>query len=126
MSYEPIEEKRVYIRAEWVADTVWDTVVVWEDFAKRSTGLQLVRAADSIGANIAEAGGRFHPNDVKNFLLYSRGSLRETKFFLRRALKRRLISLEQFQQFDMELENLSKELNGQIRHQKDRAKNQQG
>ncbi|HEY0073091.1 MAG TPA: four helix bundle protein [Abditibacteriaceae bacterium] len=124
MSYEPIEEKRVYLRAEQVADEIWEIVMTWEEFARRNVGGQLVRAADSIGANIAEAGGRFHPNDVKNFLYHSRGSLRETKFFLRRALQRHLIATEVFQRLNDELENLSKELNGQIRHQKERARQQ--
>jgi four helix bundle protein len=124
MSYEPIEEKRVYLRAEQVADEIWEIVVSWEEFARRNVGGQLVRAADSIGANIAEAGGRFHPNDVKNFLYHSRGSLRETKFFLRRALQRHLIATEVFQRLNDELENLSKDLNGQIRHQKERAQQQ--
>jgi four helix bundle protein len=124
MSYEPIEEKRVYLRAEQVADEVWEIVMSWEEFARRNVGGQLVCAADSIGANIAEAGGRFHPNDVKNFLYHSRGSLRETKFFLRRALQRHLIATEVFQRLNDELENLSKDLNGQIRHQKERARQQ--
>jgi four helix bundle protein len=114
MSYEPIEEKRMYLRAEQVADEIWNVVMQWEDFLKRNVSGQLVRAADSIGANIAEAGGRFHPNDVKNFLYHSRGSLRETKLFLRRAMQRKLMTKEVFQQLDDEIENLSKEVNNQI------------
>lgn len=126
MSYEPVESKRLYTHSEEIADAIWEVVISWDDFARRTTGHQLVRAADSIGANIAEAGGRFHPNDVKNFLFHSRGSLRETKFFLRRALKRNLITVEVFEQLDSNIENLSKELNAQIRFQKERAQKQQG
>jgi four helix bundle protein len=96
MPFEPLEDKRVYQRAEALADQVWNLVAGWEWFAKKSMGLQLSNAADSIGANIAEAGGRFHPSDVRNFLYYARGSLQETRYWLRRALQRRLVTAELF------------------------------
>src|SRR5262249_25690557 len=79
MPYEPLESKRVYQHAEAIADRIWEIVLCWQWFAKRTAGTQLVKAADSIGANIAEAGGRYHLADVRNFLYYSRGSLRENQ-----------------------------------------------
>jgi four helix bundle protein len=121
MPFEPLESRRVYQHAEEVADRVWDLVIVWDWFPKKTVGTQLARAADSIGANIAEAGGRFHPGDVRNFLYYSRGSLRETKYWLRRAVRRKLITAEVFGSLDEELEQLSREINGSINHQKTRA-----
>lgn len=120
MAYEPIEERRWYQRAEGLGDSVWELVLPWSWFAKRTAGVQLTRAADSIGANIAEAGGRFHPGDVRNFLYYARGSLRETKFWLRRASNRRLITTEVFAKLDEELEQLSREINQSIAYQKTR------
>lgn len=103
MPYEPIEERRFYVRAEELADRVWDMVGDWDTFARDTAGKQVVRAADSIGANIAEGGGRFHPADVRQFLYYTRGSLRETKFFLRRAVRRFLLKPEVFEALDAEL-----------------------
>jgi four helix bundle protein len=120
MPFEALEEKRVYKRAEELADQVWGLVTVWEWFAKRGMGLQLSRAADSIGANIAEAGGRFHPSDVRNFLYYARGSLRETKYWIRRAFKRGLLAADQFASLDDQLEQLARELNCAINYQKTR------
>jgi four helix bundle protein len=35
-------------------------MIGWEKFAKNTVGEQLVRSADSVGANIAEAQGRFN------------------------------------------------------------------
>jgi four helix bundle protein len=118
--YEPLEEKRVYRHAEDLADRIWELVIAWDWFAKRVVGDQLARAADSIGANVAEAGGRFHPKDVRNFLYHSRGSLRETKYWLRRALKRGLIGPETAALLDADLEQIAKEINESINYQKSR------
>jgi len=117
MSYEPLESKRVYQRAEELADRIWELVISWEWFPKRTVGVQFTDAADSIGANIAEAGGRFHPGDVRNFLFFARGSLRETKYWLRRARSRGLIVEQEFLALDEELEQLAREINGCIGHQ---------
>jgi four helix bundle protein len=54
------EELRVLQAAEGVADSIWRQVVRWDPFAREVVGGQLARAADSVGANIAEAFGRFH------------------------------------------------------------------
>jgi hypothetical protein len=67
--FEKLEDRRVYQRAEAIADQVWGIVNGWDWFPKRVMGAQFAAAADSIGANIAEAGGRFHPADVKKVLL---------------------------------------------------------
>lgn len=120
MPYEPVESKRVYQRAEAVADQFWEMIVAWDWFAKRTVGLQLARAADSIGANIAEAGGRFHPNDVRNFFYFARGSLRETKYWLRRGIQRGLISPDRGASLDGEIEQLAREISQCISYQKQR------
>jgi four helix bundle protein len=120
MPFEPLEDKRIYQRAEAVGDRIWEIVLKWEWFARRTVGTQWVSAADSIGANIAEAGGRFHPADVRNFFYHARGSLRESKYWLRRALKRGLITQEEFAAIDDALEQLSSEINQCINYQKTR------
>ena len=88
MAYTDIEDSRMYKRAEKVADAVWDLVDGWKYFEKKTVGDQLVRSCDSIGANLAESAGRFHKNDVIKFIYYSRGSLRETKYWIKRAKAR--------------------------------------
>jgi four helix bundle protein len=121
MTFEPLEEKRVYQRAESVADQAWELVARWEWFPKKVVGLQLTRAADSIGANIAEAGGRFHPNDVRNYFYYARGSLQETKYWLRRAQRRQLLDDQTLASLTLELDQLAREINACIAFQKQRA-----
>jgi four helix bundle protein len=122
LPYERLEDKRVYVRAEALADRVWTIVAEWEWFARRTMGRQWVDAADSIGANIAEAGGRFHPADVKNFLYYACGSLRETKYWLRRACTRGLIEQNVAVELDSEIEQLSSEVNAAINFQRRRSR----
>jgi four helix bundle protein len=71
----------------------------------------LARAADSIGANIAEAFGRFHFGEKLQFLYYARGSLFETKYWLNRALKRQLMNGEQVNTYATQLTSLARQLN---------------
>jgi four helix bundle protein len=51
-------------------------------------GSQLVRSADSIGANLAEGFGRKHRADVLRFYTIAQGSLEETLYWIRRARAR--------------------------------------
>jgi four helix bundle protein len=65
---------------------------MWQKFDRRAIGLQLVEAADSIGANIAEAAGRWHARERRQFFIYARASLYETEHWLSTAEERGLIS----------------------------------
>ena len=73
------EKLRVYQLAEELADKIWDIVIKWNYFAKDTIGKQIVKSADSIGANIAEGTGRGSFADNKRFAKIARGSLFETK-----------------------------------------------
>jgi four helix bundle protein len=55
-----LEDLEVYNLSEQFGDEIWFIVAGWEYFVKDTVGNQLVRAADSIGANIAEGFGRYH------------------------------------------------------------------
>ena len=52
------EELLAYRRSVVLADELRIAVATWGSFDMWTVGIQLVRAADSIGANIAEAYGR--------------------------------------------------------------------
>ena len=79
MARSNFENLKVYQMAEQLADCVWDIVGHWDNFARDTVGKQLVRAADSIGANIAEGNGRWSYRDNQRFVRIARGSLYETK-----------------------------------------------
>ena len=105
------EELRVLKMAEAIADGIWRDVVQWDMFARDVVGGQLARAADSIGANIAEAFGRFHFGEKLQFLYYSRGSLFESKYWLNRTLERDLMPTAHVQEYTMQLTDVARQLN---------------
>jgi four helix bundle protein len=109
------ENLRVYELAECLADAVWNAVVRWEIFARDTVGKQLVRAADSVGANIAEGTGRGSAVDNRRFVRIARGSLYETRHWLRRAFRRKLLTEEQIESFKKNLDELTLTLNGYLR-----------
>jgi four helix bundle protein len=80
-------------------------------FAREVVGRQLARAADSVGANIAEASGRFHYGEKLQFLYYARGSLFETKYWVNRALERGMMTSERVQDYASRLTSLTRQLN---------------
>lgn len=87
----------------------------WDRFARDTVGKQLVRSADSIGANIAEGYGRHHPKDVRNFLFIARASGQEMKFWLRRAGTRRLLQEVVLNGLLEENDKLTRQMNAFIR-----------
>jgi four helix bundle protein len=106
-----LEELKILQIAEIVADAVWKQVVSWDVFARDTVDSQMARAADSIGANIAESFGRFHYGEKVQFLYYARGSLFETKYWLNRARERNLLTTDLVQKFSEQLTDLARQMN---------------
>ena len=106
-----LEDLRILKDAEEVADEVWKDVDKWQTFARNTVGEQLIRAVDSIGANIAESYGRFHYGEKLKFLYYARGSLFETKYWLNRTSARDLIADEKTQGYTRQLSGLARQIN---------------
>jgi four helix bundle protein len=77
-----------------------------ESLAQDTVGKQIIRSADSIGANIAEGSGRGSDQDYRRFLRISRGSLNETRHWLRRAYERKLLTEVQVGQLTPIIEKL--------------------
>lgn len=100
----------VYRLAESLADAVWDITSGWTNFAKDTVGKQLVKAADSIGANIAEGCGRGSYQDNRRFVRIARGSLYETNHWLRRAYTRKLLGANKVQELKRILTELGPRL----------------
>ncbi|SRR5579883_2779014 len=114
MAYQSFEELRVYRLAETLVDETWTIVLEWNTYARDTVGKQLVRAADSIGANIAEGCGRWNHQDNQRFVRIARGSLNETKHWLRRAFKRKLLTEGQVALLKPLLDELAPTLNAYL------------
>lgn len=52
------ENLQIYQLSSRLSDEVWQIVLTWNNLAKDTVGKQIIRAADSVGANIAEGSGR--------------------------------------------------------------------
>ncbi len=92
--------------SDQVSDNIWKEVEEWSKFDKWTIGTQLVRAADSVSANLSEAYGRYTYRERKLFSMYARGSLCETVNWIQKAIRRKLID---------GLTDISFKLNGYIR-----------
>lgn len=87
-----IEDLEIYKLSMDFADKIWNMVNTWNHFEKDTIGKQWVRSSDSIAANISEGFGRYTPKDSKNFYIIARGSIQESKTWLTKAFRRKLIS----------------------------------
>jgi four helix bundle protein len=74
-------------------------------------GKQLVEAVDGISANISEGFGRYHFKENRNFCYYARGSLEETKAWLRKGVRRNFLDLSESPELTEIIETLPKRLN---------------
>ncbi|WP_208096138.1 four helix bundle protein [Nostoc sp. 106C] len=99
MSTKRFQELQIYQLSEPLADDIWKIIDGWHFFAKDTIGKQIVRSADSIGANVAEGFGRGNYQENKRFVKIARGSLNETQHWLRRAYTRNLLTTEQIIQY---------------------------
>jgi len=104
-----------------LADDTWRIVRRWSHFDKETVGKQIVRSADSIGANIAEGTGKGSLIDHRKFARVARGSLYETMHWLRRAYVRKLLSTTEVESLRVTLDELTRTLNGYVRSLNHRA-----
>ena len=110
-----LEKLEVYNLAEPFSDKIWNIVSEWDYFKIDTIGKQLVRAADSISANIAEGYGRYFYKESKQFYFYSRGSIQETKAWLGKCKRRNIIETESGNSLIAEAEKIMTMLNAYIK-----------
>jgi len=110
-----VYELDVYRLAEELSDLIWFAYDTWDGKSQHTLGQQVIRAVDSIAANIAEGYGRFTPADRRKFFLYARGSFEETKCWLRKAFRRNIISAAEVAEFKKLIDELGPKLNAFIK-----------
>lgn len=109
-----LEHFKTYNKAMELGESVWAIVAAWAYFEKDTVGKQLVRACDSIAANLSEGLGRYHSKEVKNFTFYTRGSAFETKTWLTKAANRKLIAAEASIELIRKTDEIARMINGYI------------
>jgi four helix bundle protein len=90
-SWVRISDMAMFKTLEHLIDDVWRIVSNWRGLARDTVGTQLVRAADSVGANLVEGDARFTFKDKLNYCYIARASLAETRYWIERANTRRLL-----------------------------------
>jgi four helix bundle protein len=100
-----------YQRARALAIDLHRATARWSHHDRATIGTQLVRAAYSVAANIAEANGRWHPADRRRCLWIARGSLHETEHWITCAAELGLLEPLTAERVD----DIARPLNGLIR-----------
>ncbi len=111
MKYNSFEEMPVWKKAIELSVKIFnltDKLPKKEDFGLTS---QIRRSALSVSGNLAEGFGRKHTKDKLNFYYDSRGSIAETKNHLIYGYNVKYFSKEQFNEINILVETIWKELN---------------
>lgn len=109
-----IEDISAYTIARLLANKIYTIVSTWKLLDKQTIGIQLIRSADSIPANIAEGFGRYHKADKIKFYYNARGSALESIHWITTAKERLLISNHQYYEIHNTFQELPKEINNLI------------
>ena len=67
-----LDNLRVYKISMDLGEKIWNIVLKWNYLAIDTVGKQLIKAADSISANISEGFGRYHIKEIRYFCYISR------------------------------------------------------
>lgn len=110
MKYLQLNDIKCYKRALKLSNYIWNIVLNWEYFPKKTVGIQFVRAIDSISANIAEGFGRYTKKDKINFYRYSFGSVKESLDWNEKSKIRKLVNQQEYTSILNELQLLPKEI----------------
>lgn len=110
----PIEDMEFFQLFESCSDEAWKRVERWTPFERDTLGKQVVRAVDSIGFNLVEADGRYTAIDGLNRLIIARGSAREARLGIEKALRRGLIDEESANRLLLQITSALKQLNNFI------------
>ncbi|MCH8902442.1 MAG: four helix bundle protein [Bacteroidetes bacterium] len=113
--YLEIQDIRAYMLAFKLSNWVWKKVLIWDNFSKFTIGKQMVNAADSISANIAEGFGRYSKKDKIRFYRYARGSTKELEDWCNKAKVRNLFTQDEIELIYKTISQLPKEINWLIK-----------
>lgn len=120
--YLTLNKINAYRLAFSLSNDVWDIVMKWDDFQRKTVESQFVRAIDSMSANIAEGFGRYGKKDKVFFYRIARASSYESLDWLEKSKRRKLINQKEYDRTFAALSSFPKEINSLIKYTNDRLK----
>jgi len=120
--YLKLNDIEAYKIAFKLSNYVWDIVIKWDYFAKKTIGAQFVDSSDSISANIAEGFGRYGKKDKIKFYRIAFGSMYEALDWNEKVIRRKLISNDTYKYIFDELNKLPKSIHSLIKYTNDKLK----
>ncbi len=103
------QDLNVYKQSSSLFPRIYNLVKSWQIFDQRHLGAQLIRATNSIHANIAEGQSKT-TKDYMRFISISIGSCDEVRSHLLDSLNVGLITKAVYESFDRELISIGKQL----------------
>lgn len=110
-----LHDLQIYQISDQISDAAWVIYQELQDRRLYKLADQLLSAADSIGANIAEAYGRYYYLDVVRFYYNSRGSLWETVSWIEKIERRKIYDEQTCKDVINKLVQLNYKLNALIK-----------
>ena len=101
-----VKKLRIYALAREIRKEVYEISRRFPNEEKYGLTSQINRAANSIGANIAEGTGKRTKNDFHRFLFIALASLKETRHHWDVSKENRFITQEEFLVLDDKLDKL--------------------
>lgn len=101
----------VYKLSYRLAMDIFEMAKTFPSEEKYSLTSQVIRSSRSVSANIAEGfGKRTYENEFKRHLIYSTGSLEESKVWLKFALDCNYISINQYDVLELQTKEIGAKL----------------
>ncbi len=110
------ERLEVYKKALLFVKEIFEVTKNFPQDLRFSLTSQIIRAAISICANIAEGSGRLSKNESKNFYNIAKGSIYEVVSLLDIALMQNYITKDKYDRLYLSSEEIAKMLNGLIKY----------
>jgi len=106
-----VEDILCYKTSNELAHQIYKLVRKWDFLDQKTIGIQLIKAMDSVAANIAEGFGRYHKKDKIKFFYNARASAFESSHWVKAALERKLLSNKEYEKVIYSLQQLPKQIN---------------
>lgn len=122
IKYLKLNDIEAYRIAFALSNYVWNIVIKWDHFSKKTIGSQFTDAVDSVSTNIAEGFGRYTKRDKIRFYRISFGSMYESLDWNEKAKIRKLITKDEYNHIYSELQKLPKSINSLINYTNSKLK----